>query len=288
VSAVPRIVLDASVGVIMSVNNSLVCYGINKDGTQEQKEKYLKDLASGKTLGAFALSEPEAGSDASNQRTTAVRDGESYVLNGSKNWITNGSTADIVLVMAATDRSKGAKGISTFIVEKGSPGFAVAKKEIPCRLVLIGDGGLKAALFDLAKKLCIEEDVLFLGFQDNPFKYVAHSSLFVFSSLYEGFGNAILEAMAVGCPVVSYDCVAGPREILAPDTDPVQHTHSQEEGKYGVLIPVGDISGLSKIIVTLLGNSQLRKKYSELGLKRVLEFGIDGMIQKYLDVIVRD
>ena len=121
--------VDASVGVIMSVNNSLVCYGINKEGTQEQKARYLKDLASGKKLGAFALSEPEAGSDASNQRTTAVRDGDSYVLNGTKNWITNGSTADIVLVMAATDRSKGAKGISTFIVEKGTPGFAVAKKE---------------------------------------------------------------------------------------------------------------------------------------------------------------
>jgi alkylation response protein AidB-like acyl-CoA dehydrogenase len=121
--------VDASVGVIMSVNNSLVCYGINKDGTQEQKQRFLKDLASGKKLGAFALSEPEAGSDASNQRTTAVRDGDCYILNGSKNWITNGSTADLVLVMAATDRSKGAKGISTFIVEKGTPGFAVAKKE---------------------------------------------------------------------------------------------------------------------------------------------------------------
>jgi alkylation response protein AidB-like acyl-CoA dehydrogenase len=118
--------VDASVGVIMSVNNSLVCYGINKDGTQEQKQRFLKDLASGKKLGAFALSEPEAGSDASNQRTTAVRDGDCYILNGSKNWITNGSTADLVLVMAATDRSK---GISTFIVEKGTPGFAVAKKE---------------------------------------------------------------------------------------------------------------------------------------------------------------
>jgi alkylation response protein AidB-like acyl-CoA dehydrogenase len=121
--------VDASVGVIMSVNNSLVCYGINKDGTQEQKEKYLRELASGRKLGAFALSEPEAGSDASNQRTTAVRDGDCYVLNGSKNWITNGSTADLVLVMAATDKSKGAKGISTFIVEKGTPGFTVAKKE---------------------------------------------------------------------------------------------------------------------------------------------------------------
>ena len=121
--------VDASVGVIMSVNNSLVCYGINQYGTQDQKERYLRDLATGKKLGAFALSEPEAGSDASNQRTTATRDGDCYVLNGTKNWITNGSTADLVLVMAATDKSKGPKGISTFIVEKGTPGFAVAKKE---------------------------------------------------------------------------------------------------------------------------------------------------------------
>jgi alkylation response protein AidB-like acyl-CoA dehydrogenase len=121
--------VDASVGVIMSVNNSLVCYGLNKFGTDEQKERYLRPLATGKKLGAFALSEPEAGSDASNQRTHAVRDGESYILNGTKNWITNGSTADYVLVMASTDKSKGPKGISTFLVEKGLPGFTVAKKE---------------------------------------------------------------------------------------------------------------------------------------------------------------
>ena len=121
--------VDASVGVIMSVNNSLVCWGINKDGSQDQKERYLRDLATGRKLGAFALSEPEAGSDASNQRTTAVQDGDAYVLNGTKNWTTNGSTADLVLVMVSTDRAKGAKGISTFIVERGTPGFTVAKKE---------------------------------------------------------------------------------------------------------------------------------------------------------------
>ena len=121
--------VDASCGVIMSVNNSLVCYGINQHGTEDQKKRFLCDLAAGKKLGAFALSEPEAGSDASNQRTTADRDGDFYVLNGTKNWITNGSTADVVLVMVTTDRSKGPKGISTFIVEKGTPGFTVARKE---------------------------------------------------------------------------------------------------------------------------------------------------------------
>ena len=121
--------VDAAAGVIMSVNNSLVCWGIEAYGSDYQKEKYLKPLATGARLGAFALSEPEAGSDATNQRTTAVRDGDFYVLNGTKNWITNGSTADYVLVMATTDRTKGAKGVSAFIVEKGTPGFIVAKKE---------------------------------------------------------------------------------------------------------------------------------------------------------------
>ncbi len=120
---------DASCGVIMSVNNSLVCHGLNEWGTDAQKQKYLMPLAQGKKLGAFALSEPEAGSDASNQRTTAARSGNEYVLNGTKNFITNGANADVILVMASTNREKGPNGVSTFIVEKGTPGLSVAKKE---------------------------------------------------------------------------------------------------------------------------------------------------------------
>jgi len=122
-------IVDASACVIMSVNNSLVCWGLDAYGTEDQKQRYLVDLASGRKLGAFALSEPEAGSDATNQRTTARRDGDFYVINGTKNFITNGSNADVVLVIAATDKTKGTKGISAFTVEKGMPGFAVAKKE---------------------------------------------------------------------------------------------------------------------------------------------------------------
>ena len=121
--------IDASVGVIMSVNNSLVCWGIETYGTDEQKERFLRPLAAGEKLGAFALSEPEAGSDATNQRTEATKDGDDYILNGTKNWITNGSTADVILVMASTDRSAGAHGVSAFIVEKGMEGFTVGKKE---------------------------------------------------------------------------------------------------------------------------------------------------------------
>ncbi|HUI31901.1 MAG TPA: acyl-CoA dehydrogenase [Candidatus Acidoferrales bacterium] len=120
---------DASAGVIMSVNNSLVCWGMEKFGSENQKKKYLTPLASGKILGAFCLSEPEAGSDAANQHTTARREGDFYVLNGTKNFITNGVNADTLLVMAATDKTKGAHGISTFIVEKKFPGVSISKKE---------------------------------------------------------------------------------------------------------------------------------------------------------------
>jgi alkylation response protein AidB-like acyl-CoA dehydrogenase len=121
--------VDASCGVIMSVNNSLVCFGLEEWGTEEQKQKYLVPLAQGKLLGAFALSEPGAGSDAVNQQTSARVDGEYYILNGTKNFTTNGASADVILVMVATDKSKGANGISTFVVEKGTPGLSVAKKE---------------------------------------------------------------------------------------------------------------------------------------------------------------
>lgn len=121
--------VDASVGVIMSVNNSLVCWGLEHYGSDYIKQKYLVPLAKGEKLGAFALSEPEAGSDATHQMTTADKDGDYYILNGMKNWITNGTTADYYLVVAQTDKSKGHKGITTFLVEKGTEGFTHGIKE---------------------------------------------------------------------------------------------------------------------------------------------------------------
>ncbi|MEY3850975.1 MAG: hypothetical protein RJA38_1416 [Bacteroidota bacterium] len=121
--------IDASTSVCMSVNNSLVCYGLQEYGTEEQKEKFLKPLASGEKIGAFCLSEPEAGSDATSQRTTAVDMGDYYLLNGTKNWITNGSTASTYLVIAQTDPEKGHKGINALIVERGMEGFIVGAKE---------------------------------------------------------------------------------------------------------------------------------------------------------------
>lgn len=121
--------IDASVSVCMSVNNSLVCWGIETFGTEEQKQKYLVPLAKGEIIGAFCLSEPEAGSDATSQRTTATDQGDHYLLNGTKNWITNGNSASVYLVMAQTDVAKGHKGINCLIVEKGMPGFTVGLKE---------------------------------------------------------------------------------------------------------------------------------------------------------------
>jgi alkylation response protein AidB-like acyl-CoA dehydrogenase len=121
--------VDASASVVMSVNNSLVCWGLEAFGTEAQKQKYLVPLAKGEIIGAFCLSEPEAGSDATSQHTTAFDKGDHYLLNGTKNWITNGSSASVYLVMAQTDVAKGHKGINAFIVEKGMPGFTIGPKE---------------------------------------------------------------------------------------------------------------------------------------------------------------
>jgi alkylation response protein AidB-like acyl-CoA dehydrogenase len=121
--------VDASTSVCMSVNNSLVCWGLERFGTEEQKEKYLRAIAEGQKIGAFCLSEPEAGSDATSQQTTAIDQGDHYLLNGTKNWITNGSSAEIYLVMCQTDREKGHHGINCLIVERGMDGFIVGEKE---------------------------------------------------------------------------------------------------------------------------------------------------------------
>nr|WP_298929173.1 acyl-CoA dehydrogenase family protein [uncultured Allomuricauda sp.] len=121
--------VDASASVVVSVNNSLVCWGLETFGSEAQKQKYLTRLASGEIIGAFCLSEPEAGSDATSQKTTAIDKGDHYILNGTKNWITNGGTAEVYLVIAQTDVEKGHKGINALIVEKGMEGFEIGPKE---------------------------------------------------------------------------------------------------------------------------------------------------------------
>jgi hypothetical protein len=121
--------IDASASVVVSVNNSLVCWGLDTYGNEEQKKKYLTQLTTGEKIGAFCLSEPEAGSDATSQKTTAIDKGDHYVINGTKNWITNGGSADIYLVIAHTDKAKKHRGINAFILEKGMEGFEIGPKE---------------------------------------------------------------------------------------------------------------------------------------------------------------
>ena len=121
--------IDASASVVMSVNNSLVCWGLEKFGTEAQKQKYLIPLAKGKIIGAFCLSEPEAGSDSTSQKTTAIDKGDYYLVNGTKNWITNGGNASVYLVIAQTSLEKGHKGINALIIEKGMKGFEIGLKE---------------------------------------------------------------------------------------------------------------------------------------------------------------
>lgn len=121
--------VDASTSVIMSVNNSLICWGLENFGTEEQKKKYLVPLAKGEIIGAFCLSEPEAGSDATSQKTTAIDHGDYYLLNGTKNWITNGNSASIYLVIAQTNIDKKHKGINAFIIDKDMDGFVIGPKE---------------------------------------------------------------------------------------------------------------------------------------------------------------
>lgn len=121
--------IDASASVVMSVNNSLVCWGLETFGTEEQKQKYLVPLATGKIIGAFCLSEPEAGSDATSQRTTAIDKGDHYLVNGTKNWITNGNNASVYIIIAQTDIEKGHKGINAIIMTKDMEGFVIGPKE---------------------------------------------------------------------------------------------------------------------------------------------------------------
>jgi glycosyltransferase involved in cell wall biosynthesis len=155
------------------------------------------------------------------------------------------------------------------------------KDNVNCRLVIIGEGELRDYLLNLAAALKVEKDVLLLGFQENPFKYVARSAVFVLSSLFEGFPNALAEAMAAGCPVVASDCITGPREILAPGTsdegDPLY-------AKYGVIFRTCDTASMVRGIKRLLTDQAMRAEYSRLGKERVMDFDIKNTVNSYLNV----
>lgn len=177
--------------------------------------------------------------------------------------------------------------------------LSYVQKEINnIRLLILGQGELESYLKNLVKKLKLEDNVMFLGYQQNPFKYISKSDIFIFSSLYEGFGNAILEAMACGTPIISTDCRSGPREILAPGTDVEYETQEIDYCEYGVLVPVCDGKYydydipltreeklLAKSIIELYKNEELRKNYSLKGKDRVRDFDISNIVKEWGNLI---
>ena len=204
--------VDASAAVVMSVNNSLVCAGLEKFASEEQKVKYLTPLASGEVIGAFALSEPEAGSDATSQQTTAVDKGDHYLLNGTKNWITNGSTASTYLVIAQTDIEKKHKGINAFIVEKGWAGFDIGPKE---RKMGIRGSDTHSLLFNdvkVPKENRIGEDGFGFAFAMNVLNGgrigIASQALGIATGAYEIALKYSQERKAFGTAIFNHQAIA--------------------------------------------------------------------------------
>ena len=204
--------VDASSSVVLSVNNSLVCWGLEKFGSEEQKQKYLVPLAKGEIIGAFCLSEPEAGSDATSQRTTAIDKGDHYLINGTKNWITNGSTASVYLVIAQTDVDKGHKGINAFIVEKGAPGFIVGEKEDKLGIRGSDTHSLMFQDVKVPKENRIGEDGFGFKFAMKTLSGgrigIASQALGIASGAYELALNYSKERKAFGKPICEHQAIA--------------------------------------------------------------------------------
>jgi alkylation response protein AidB-like acyl-CoA dehydrogenase len=215
--------IDASTSVVVSVNNSLVCFGIEKYGTKEQKEKYLKPLATGDIIGAFCLSEPEAGSDATSQRTIAEDKGEYYLLNGTKNWITNGSSASIYLVIAQTHPEKGSRGINVLVVEKGMEGFTIGPKE---NKMGIRGSDTHSLLFNdvkVPKENRIGEDGFGFTFAmqtlDGGRIGIAAQALGIASGAYELSLNYAKERKAFGKPIAELQAISFKLADMATDIE---------------------------------------------------------------------
>lgn len=204
--------VDASAAVVMSVNNSLVCAGLEKYCNEEQKQKYLTPLASGQVIGAFCLSEPEAGSDATSQKTTAIDMGDHYLLNGTKNWITNGSTADYYIVIAQTDVEKKHKGINAFIVEKGWPGFEIGLKEQKMGIRGSDTHSLMFTDVKVPKENRIGEDGFGFAFAMNVLNGgrigIASQALGIAQGAYELALKYAKERKAFGTEIINHQAIA--------------------------------------------------------------------------------
>ena len=204
--------IDASAAVVMSVNNSLVCAGIEKYCNEEQKMKYLVPLAKGEVIGAFCLSEPEAGSDATSQKTTAIDKGDYYLLNGTKNWITNGGTASTYVVIAHTDIDKGHKGINAFLVEKGWEGFSIGPKEKKMGIRGSDTHSLMFSDVKVPKENRIGEDGFGFNFAMAVLNGgrigIASQALGIASGAYELALKYAQERVTFGKPIIQHQAIA--------------------------------------------------------------------------------
>jgi len=203
--------IDASASVVMSVNNSLVCWGLEKYGTEEQKQKYLTRLAAGEIIGAFCLSEPEAGSDATSQRTTAEDCGDYYLINGTKNWITNGSTASVYLVIAQTHPEKRHKGINALIMDRNTPGFEIGPKENKLGIRGSDTHSLMFTDVKVPKENRIGEDGFGFKFAMNVLSGgrigIAAQALGIASGAYELALKYAKERKAFGVPIAQHQAI---------------------------------------------------------------------------------
>lgn len=243
--------IDASASVVVSVNNSLVCYGLQNFGTEEQKEKYLKPLASGKVIGAFCLSEPEAGSDASSQRTTAIDQGDHYLLNGTKNWITNGNSASVYLVMAQTHPELGVKGVNAFIVDRNTPGFSIGPKEN--KMGIRGSDTHSLHFADV--KVPVENRIGDDGF---GFKFamktleggrigIAAQALGIASGAYELALNYAKERTAFGRPIADLQAIRFKLADMATEIEAARLLCFKAAWLKDQALPYGEASSMAKL-----------------------------------------
>lgn len=246
--------IDASASVVVSVNNSLVCYGLEKYGTEKQKEKYLKQLASGEKIGAFCLSEPEAGSDATSQHTTAVDMGDYYLLNGTKNWITNGGTASTYLVIAQTNREKGHRGINALIVEKGMEGFSIGPKENKLGIRGSDTHSLLFTDVKVPKENRIGEDGFGFKFAmktlDGGRIGIATQALGIASGAYELALNYSKERKAFGKPISEHQAIQFKLADMATEIEAARLLCLKAAWLKDQGLPYGQTSAMAKLFAS--------------------------------------
>ncbi|TCK83230.1 acyl-CoA dehydrogenase [Albibacterium bauzanense] len=277
--------IDASASVVVSVNNSLVCFGLEKYGSEDQKEKYLKPLAAGEVIGAFCLSEPEAGSDATSQRTIAEDKGDYYLLNGTKNWITNGNSASIYLVIAQTHPEKGSKGINVLIVEKGMEGFSIGPKE---NKMGIRGSDTHSLLFNdvkIPKSNRIGDDGFGFKFAmqtlDGGRIGIAAQALGIASGAYELALNYAKERKAFGKPIAELQAISFKLADMATDIEAARLLVMKAAWLKDQKLPYAKYASMAKL------------KASEVAMKTTIEavqiHGGYGFVKEYhVERLMRD